>query len=159
MAQPRQLFSGAATVRKTFSSRLSFEGARHPRYGCFLRLDRDRHVELTCLSQVEGGHAEVTSALIDAGPDIPVCEHLCGREALREQGFTFSAVPALTVPLPLNAWQLRITSPSVVSEIDRLLDDHTYFEIASLLTSLACARGRTTPSRHGQSLGFGGNTV
>jgi hypothetical protein len=40
---------------------------------------------------------------------------------------------SLTVPLPLNAWQLRITSPSVVSEIDRLLDDHTYLQIASIL--------------------------
>jgi DNA invertase Pin-like site-specific DNA recombinase len=40
---------------------------------------------------------------------------------------------SLTLPLPLNAWQLRITSPSVVSEIDHLLDDHTYLEIASIL--------------------------
>ena len=32
----------------------------------------------------------------------------------------------LTVPLPLNAWQQRITSSEVVREIDRLLDHHTY---------------------------------
>jgi len=48
---------------------------------------------------------------------------------------------SLTVPLPLNAWQLRITSPSVVSEIDRLLDDHTYFEIASILNKRGLRSG------------------
>ena len=39
----------------------------------------------------------------------------------------------LTGPLPLNAWQLRITSPEVVTEIDRLLDHNTFLQIASLL--------------------------
>ena len=39
----------------------------------------------------------------------------------------------LTVPLPLNAWQQRTTSPDVVREIDRLLDHNTYPQIASLL--------------------------
>ena len=39
----------------------------------------------------------------------------------------------LTVPVPLNAWQQRATSPEVVREIDRLLDHYTYPQIASLL--------------------------
>ena len=43
---------------------------------------------------------------------------------------------ALTVPLPLNAWQQRTTNPDVVREIDRLLDYNTYPQIASLLNDL-----------------------
>ena len=39
----------------------------------------------------------------------------------------------LTVPLPLNAWQQRATSPEVVREVDRLLDHNTYLQIAFLL--------------------------
>jgi len=39
----------------------------------------------------------------------------------------------LTVPLPLNAWQQRATSPEVVREVDRLLDHNTYLQIALLL--------------------------
>src|SRR5258706_3099145 len=35
--------------------------------------------------------------------------------------FKGGTTQTLTVPLPLNAWQLRITSPEVVTEIDRLL--------------------------------------
>ena len=48
---------------------------------------------------------------------------------------------SLTVPLPLNAWQLRITSPSVVSEIDRLLDGYTYLQIASILNGRGLRSG------------------
>jgi hypothetical protein len=51
----------------------------------------------------------------------------------------------LTVPLPLNAWQLRITSPEVVAEIDRLLDHNTNLQIASLLNDrgLRSAEGKS----------------
>jgi hypothetical protein len=38
----------------------------------------------------------------------------------------------LTVPLPLNAWQQRTTTPEVVRAIDRLLDHNTYPQIAFL---------------------------
>jgi hypothetical protein len=48
---------------------------------------------------------------------------------------------SLTVPLPLNAWQRRITSPSVVSEIDRLLNDYTYRQIASILNGRSLRSG------------------
>jgi len=47
----------------------------------------------------------------------------------------------LTVPLPLNAWQLRLTSPDVVAEIDRLLDQNTYLQIASLLNDRGLRSG------------------
>lgn len=47
----------------------------------------------------------------------------------------------LTVPLPLNAWQLRITSPDVIAEIDRLLDHHTNLHIASLLNDRGLRSG------------------
>jgi DNA invertase Pin-like site-specific DNA recombinase len=47
----------------------------------------------------------------------------------------------LTVPLPLNAWQLRITSPDVVTEIDRLLDHNTNLQIASLLNDRGLRSG------------------
>jgi len=36
--------------------------------------------------------------------------------------FKGGATKTLTVPLPLNAWQQRATSPEVIREIDRLLD-------------------------------------
>jgi len=47
----------------------------------------------------------------------------------------------LTVPVPLNAWQQRTTSPDVVSEIDRLLDHNTYPQIASLLNDRGLRSG------------------
>jgi DNA invertase Pin-like site-specific DNA recombinase len=48
---------------------------------------------------------------------------------------------SLTVPLPLNAWQQRMTSPNVVSEIDRLLDEYTYRQIASILNDRGLRSG------------------
>jgi len=47
--------------------------------------------------------------------------------------FKGGATRTLHLPLPLTAWQKRRTSPAVVTEIDRLLDDHTEAEIATLL--------------------------
>ncbi len=58
----------------------------------------------------------------------------------------------LTVPRPLNAWQQRTTSPEVVSEIDRLLDHHTYPQIASLLNDRGLRSGEGKPSRRESSL-------
>jgi hypothetical protein len=55
----------------------------------------------------------------------------------------------LTVPLPLNVWQQRTTSPDVVREIDRLLDDNTYPQIAFLLNDrgLRSGEGKTFTAR------------
>ena len=39
----------------------------------------------------------------------------------------------LTLPIPLSAPQLRHTSPELIEQIDRLLDDHTEGEIAQIL--------------------------
>jgi hypothetical protein len=55
--------------------------------------------------------------------------------------FKGGVTKTLTVPLPLNAWQLRSTSPEVVREIDRLLDHHTYPQIASLLNERGLRSG------------------
>jgi DNA invertase Pin-like site-specific DNA recombinase len=42
---------------------------------------------------------------------------------------------SLTLPLPLNAWQQRTTSTEAVAEIDRMLDQHTDRQIASILNA------------------------
>jgi DNA invertase Pin-like site-specific DNA recombinase len=55
----------------------------------------------------------------------------------------------LTVPLALNAWQQRATSPDVVKQVDRLLDHNTYPQIASLLNDrgLRSGEGKTFTAR------------
>jgi DNA invertase Pin-like site-specific DNA recombinase len=47
--------------------------------------------------------------------------------------FRGGATRTLRLPLPLNAWQLRLPDPAVVAEIDRLLDDHTDGEVVAIL--------------------------
>jgi hypothetical protein len=47
--------------------------------------------------------------------------------------FKGGATRTLTVPIPLNAWQQRATSPEVVKEIDRLLENNTDGQIAAIL--------------------------
>ena len=39
----------------------------------------------------------------------------------------------LRLPIPPNAWKLRMTSADVVAEVDRLLDECTFSQIASSL--------------------------
>ena len=39
----------------------------------------------------------------------------------------------LTIPRPLNAWEARRTAPEVITEIDRLLNDHTIGQLAGIL--------------------------
>ena len=51
----------------------------------------------------------------------------------------------LTVPLPLNAWQQRATNPEVVREIDRLLEQNTYSQIASILNGRPLLSGGGKP--------------
>jgi DNA invertase Pin-like site-specific DNA recombinase len=57
-----------------------------------------------------------------------------GQELTAHLRFRGGATRTLMIPLPLPAWALRQTSPTVVSEVDRLLDNHTDAEIASILT-------------------------
>jgi DNA invertase Pin-like site-specific DNA recombinase len=59
--------------------------------------------------------------------------------------FKGGATKTLTVPLPLNAWQQRATSPEVVREIDSLLEHNTYSQIASTLNGRALLSGEGKP--------------
>jgi DNA invertase Pin-like site-specific DNA recombinase len=52
---------------------------------------------------------------------------------------------SLTVPLPLAAPDLRRTPPTVIAEIDRLLDDHTDAEIAQALNHSGIVSGTGQP--------------
>lgn len=59
--------------------------------------------------------------------------------------FRGGAVHALQLPLPGRAWQLRQTSAQVVSDIDRLLDDHTEAVIARILNDRGLKSGAGKP--------------
>jgi len=47
--------------------------------------------------------------------------------------FKGGATKTITLPLPLNGWQLRKTTSEVVAEIDRLTDHHTDAQIVNIL--------------------------
>ena len=74
---------------------------------------------------------------------------LKNREITAHVRFKGGITKTLTVPLPLNVWQQRTTSPDVVREIDRLLDHNTYPQIASLLNDrgLRSGEGKTFTAR------------
>jgi hypothetical protein len=55
--------------------------------------------------------------------------------------FMGGATHVLTLALPKPAWMLRQTSPTVVAEINRLLNEHTEREIADLLNSRGTVSG------------------
>jgi DNA invertase Pin-like site-specific DNA recombinase len=59
--------------------------------------------------------------------------------------FKGGAAKTLTLPPPPNAWQQRTTSPDVVQEIDRLLDQHTYPKIAAILNERGMSSGEGKP--------------
>jgi DNA invertase Pin-like site-specific DNA recombinase len=52
---------------------------------------------------------------------------------------------SVQLPLPLKSWQQRQTSTEVVAAIDRLLDRHTYREIAAALNSQGLQSGQGQP--------------
>jgi DNA invertase Pin-like site-specific DNA recombinase len=66
---------------------------------------------------------------------------LRGNELRAQVRFNGGATHTLTLPLPKPAWALRQTSSEVVSEIDRLLDDHTDAETAKLLNDRGMTSG------------------
>ena len=55
--------------------------------------------------------------------------------------FKGGACRTLNLPLPLSGWQLRLTPPAVIAQIDQLLDDHTVAEIANILNERGMAPG------------------
>ncbi len=59
--------------------------------------------------------------------------------------FRGGATTTLTVPRGKSAWALRQTSPEVVTEVDRLLDDHTDVEIAALMSECGFRSGTGRP--------------
>jgi hypothetical protein len=56
-----------------------------------------------------------------------------GAQIVAAVRFRGGVTTSLTLPLPLNAWQMRQTRPAVVAEIDKLLEHHTDSEIAAIL--------------------------
>jgi hypothetical protein len=48
---------------------------------------------------------------------------------------------SMTLPLPLNAWQERKTPQATIDLIDQLLDEHTYGEVAGILTQRGITSG------------------
>ncbi len=59
--------------------------------------------------------------------------------------FRGGATRTLSLPLPLNAWQGRTTSPAVVTEIDALLEHHTDGEVAQILNQRGLETGAGAP--------------
>ena len=52
---------------------------------------------------------------------------------------------SLDLPVPLCSWQLRKTPDEIVTEIDRLLDDHTDEEVARILGEQEMLSGKGRP--------------
>jgi DNA invertase Pin-like site-specific DNA recombinase len=56
--------------------------------------------------------------------------------------FKGGATKTLILPIPLKSWQQWKTNPDVVKEIDRLLNRHTYRQIAKILNARAMRSGQ-----------------
>lgn len=59
--------------------------------------------------------------------------------------FKGGASKTLVLPLPLKSWEKRMTSSQVVAEVDHLLDDYTYPQIASHLNERGLTSGSGNP--------------
>jgi DNA invertase Pin-like site-specific DNA recombinase len=62
-------------------------------------------------------------------------------EVVAHVRFRGGATHSLHLPLPLSAPQLHKTDPATVAEIDRLFDDHTEAEIATILNEMGLRPG------------------
>ncbi len=70
---------------------------------------------------------------------------LRGTEITAHVRFRGGATRTLRLPLPAPAWALRQTSPEVVREVDRLLEEYTDEQIASVLTERGFRSGTGKP--------------
>lgn len=59
--------------------------------------------------------------------------------------FKGGASKTLVLPLPLKSWEKRMTSSQVVAEVDHLLDDYTYPQVASHLNERGLTSGSGNP--------------
>jgi DNA invertase Pin-like site-specific DNA recombinase len=59
--------------------------------------------------------------------------------------FKGGAHRTIQLPLPQRSWEQRQTSSEVVAAIDRLLDDHTYPEVAAVLNNRGLQSGEGKP--------------
>lgn len=59
--------------------------------------------------------------------------------------FNGGAHHTVQLPLPLRSWEQRQTSGDVVAEVDRLLDEHTYPDIAAILNNNGMQSGEGKP--------------
>ncbi len=59
--------------------------------------------------------------------------------------FKGGSTRSLSLPIPSPAWQLHQTTPLVIKEVDRLLDQHTDGEIAAILNERSLRSGRGKP--------------
>ena len=64
-----------------------------------------------------------------------------GEQITLQIRFKGGARRTLHLPLPLCGWQLRVTPPAVIVEIDRLLDEHTAAQIADILNASGMTPG------------------
>ncbi|MFC1572988.1 recombinase family protein, partial [Candidatus Eisenbacteria bacterium] len=64
-----------------------------------------------------------------------------GDEITAHVRFKGGVTKSLLLPIPPCAWQQRMTSPKVVAEIDRLLDQYTHQEIATKLNQQGLTSG------------------
>ena len=65
-----------------------------------------------------------------------------GEQITVQVRFKGGATRTLSLPLPQPAWAIWQTSPEVVAEVDRLLDDHTDARIAALLNERGWHSGK-----------------
>jgi DNA invertase Pin-like site-specific DNA recombinase len=63
------------------------------------------------------------------------------QDILVQVRFKGGATHELRLPLPRNAWERRMTKPEIVSEINRLLDQHDDAEVARLLNERGVPSG------------------
>jgi DNA invertase Pin-like site-specific DNA recombinase len=71
-----------------------------------------------------------------------------GKEVSVGVRFRGGATKTLTLPLPPPAWKIRQTSPEVLAELNRLLDNHTDSEIAVILNERGHRSGEGKPINH-----------